>query len=943
MVKFENYSCEMKLPPIILLLIICFYTQKSPAQFYLSGEPPASVKWNKLHTSHYNLIYPRSIDSLARVVARELDHYYPMVSNNQNKKRKVEVILHNTSVISNGFVTLAPERMELVSTPPVETYAQDWISQLALHESRHVVQLEMLNRGFTRVFGLATGQISRGLASAMIPSWLFEGDAVVHESLYSNSGRARSAAFLMPLRTLLIQHPRDFSFDKAVFGSYREYVPDHYQYGYVLTRYGTASFGSNLWNDGFHYVARNMPAVWPLAFYLKKRTGMFKSGLYYHAIDSFKTLYSNKKSNINYSEYSSHNSGKKVYTNYIQAHQLSKDSVIAISRGYRDAGSIVAISNGKVRRIVSMGRSLTPRMDYKFQRVVWDETENDPRWAQRSYSVIKMLDMQSGRVKQLTKKSRYFSPSFSPDGKTLCVVEVTLDNSHYITILDLDGRVVQRLQAGSIEVKYPAWLNDTVIAVVAVSNRGKAIETRNLVTGEHKNVMPYQYNEISDLLSHNQYLLYRSNSDGIDNIFAIDTRSGDHIYQITHSLFGAYYPSIGVDSLTLFFSEYAHNGFNIVSVGLDTTRWERKDMEKENLQPVVEADTAVFPASRYSKIGHAFNIHSWLPFYTDMDDLTSSGTDVNISPGFTIFSQNTLGTVISSLGYDYREGYHRIHPSLAIRAWYPVIEFSGTMGGPRQVTPLPEGVTLPGNASPYYAFDMTAYVPLTYTKGNVVLQLRPELGMERGSIWYYENEKLKEGINFAHVKFSSAVFTRLTMQQLYPRWGQTVQVSFTNAPWHAGMFGSYSSLASTSYLPGLAYNHHFLFRAGYQVQGPKRYYLPINRLTFPRGYEKTISEEMMLVSFNYAFTAAYPDWSIPPVLYLKRINLNFFYDHAYGHGLGESRRSYAFINSLGFESWADVHIIRFILPFSAGLRAGYMLHDDKAFAELLFSVDTGIF
>ena len=53
-----------------------------------------------------------------------------------------------TSVRSNGFVTWTPKRMELIVTPPQDSYAQDWIGQLSLHEYRHVVQISQLDQGF---------------------------------------------------------------------------------------------------------------------------------------------------------------------------------------------------------------------------------------------------------------------------------------------------------------------------------------------------------------------------------------------------------------------------------------------------------------------------------------------------------------------------------------------------------------------------------------------------------------------------------------------------------------------------------------------------------------------------------------------------------------------------------------------------------------------------
>jgi hypothetical protein len=130
-----------------------------------------------------------------------------------------------------------------------------------------------------------------------------------------------------------------------------------------------------------------------------------------------------------------------------------------------------------------------------------------------------------------------------------------------------------------------------------------------------------------------------------------------------------------------------------------------------------------------------------------------------------------------------------------------------------------------------------------------------------------------------------------------------------------------------------------------QFQFPEMYYIPLNRISFPRGYTSNLSKEMGMVSLNYAFTAGYPDWAAGPLCYVKRINMNLFYDHAFGSAVSKpgSMNVNGYIRSFGLETWAEMHVIRFILPISAGIRAGYLPEKGRFFTELLLSVDTGIF
>ena len=140
---------------------------------------------------------------------------------------KTAVILHNRSLLANGYVTWAPRRMEWVVAPPEENLPGDFLTQLALHEYRHAVQLQNLDRGTTRMLGFMMGEAAVGAVAAYLPLWFYEGDAVVAETALSESGRGRSADFDRELRTIELERPKRYSYDQACLGSY------NYSYNFV--------------------------------------------------------------------------------------------------------------------------------------------------------------------------------------------------------------------------------------------------------------------------------------------------------------------------------------------------------------------------------------------------------------------------------------------------------------------------------------------------------------------------------------------------------------------------------------------------------------------------------------------------------------------------------------------------------------------------------------
>ena len=136
--------------------------------------------------------------------ARSLDKAYSdLTSLYPEKKFRIPVIIHNYTTESNGYVAWAPSRMEIYPTPEQNSIPLDPYTQLALHELTHVIQMESLNRGFTRAMSFIAGQQFTGIVSSLLPFWFLEGDAVFSETVLTGSGRGRSPSFQKQLKALI--------------------------------------------------------------------------------------------------------------------------------------------------------------------------------------------------------------------------------------------------------------------------------------------------------------------------------------------------------------------------------------------------------------------------------------------------------------------------------------------------------------------------------------------------------------------------------------------------------------------------------------------------------------------------------------------------------------------------------------------------------------------
>ena len=216
---------------VFLIVFVFSFYQNVTAQYYNTGQDPGSLRWNYIETPSFKVIFPNSIDSIGQQLANTLNYNYDIGNASlYHYPEKIPVILRNQTMLSNGFVAWAPKRTEFFTIPHQQTEPGDWLTHMAIHEYRHIVQIDKLNTGLTSILGYFFGETAIGTVLGIhIKLWFLEGDAVVTETAITESGRGRLPDFEMNLRSLVLEKGM-YSYDKAIFGSYKDYVPNHYQF-----------------------------------------------------------------------------------------------------------------------------------------------------------------------------------------------------------------------------------------------------------------------------------------------------------------------------------------------------------------------------------------------------------------------------------------------------------------------------------------------------------------------------------------------------------------------------------------------------------------------------------------------------------------------------------------------------------------------------------------
>ncbi|MBR5056145.1 MAG: hypothetical protein IKX03_03000, partial [Bacteroidales bacterium] len=155
----------MRIKSILAGVVLLAASLSASAQFYNFGTDPAFVRWSQIRTHDFRIVYPRGMDSLARVYLFNLEKMRPVVNSELLLDTKpISVVLHPYTTLSNGAVSWAPKVVNLITTP--EAYRgtmEPWVEQLATHELRHVTQTQHFTRGLFLPLQYILGEQAVGL------------------------------------------------------------------------------------------------------------------------------------------------------------------------------------------------------------------------------------------------------------------------------------------------------------------------------------------------------------------------------------------------------------------------------------------------------------------------------------------------------------------------------------------------------------------------------------------------------------------------------------------------------------------------------------------------------------------------------------------------------------------------------------------------------------
>ncbi|MBI9069888.1 MAG: hypothetical protein JEZ09_21525 [Salinivirgaceae bacterium] len=921
----------------VLLILGCFLLihNTSFSQFYDNGQDPFSTNWKVLETANYKVIFSEDIDSLANVYANYLEKSHTHCKKTlQADPKKLPVVLHNQTIITNGEVGWAPRRMNLYLVGDQEHFYQPWSQHLVTHEVRHNFQLTKLNQGFTKGFGFLFGEIAAGAVLGLhLPMWFIEGDAVSFETGTTYAGRGRMPDFSMKLKAQ-VNEAGIYSYPKAIFGSYKNFVPGRYELGYYLVSKGRLDYGPDLWNSTMDYVAKWSIHPKPFSKGIKNTTGLPERKFYKQSLFALK--------DTNRVNETTAKKEFKHYSNYYNPMQW-KENLVVLKTSLGDIPKFVLVnSKGDEQVLVTPGTLSSNTFSLNDSVMVWNEYY-PTRFYNQNYNNIVVYNLYNHKKTVLTKKARIFNSRISPNGKTIVSVEVDEKIQWFLTFRDSKtGVIIKSLSFNNKQIIQPEWSpNGESVVFIQISNQGKSLGILNYKSDKIDWLVENEKIEISNPKFSENSIIVKGTNENVSNFFSYNLQYKEWNL-MTNAVYGVGEGSIKNDNF--YFTRYTSTGFKIDSINIEQTISQKapmiySDELSENLSVEEEAidyesDHKTYTSSNYSRILHLFNLHSWAP-------MAMRVKSEEVGLGVSLMSQNALSTSFLEMGFQNNmvERNREIYLEYDYKGFYPMLSFRNSLFLESWEQPDIDSINREINQRINISI-FSATVPIYNTWGCFANRIY----LQASSLFYYKFYKSTE---YFHTKTNFINTISLGLQfitkqkqshrDLYSKWGQTFYVDYEYSPFDVD-YNYNLTLENELFFPGLLANHSFRLYHGFQSKKESERLYSLGVL-YPRGTTYSTFTNINSFRVNYSLPLLYPDLNIFEALYIKRLKANLFYDYA----KYSNENNTVEINTTGIELTSDLHALRFIAPIEIGIQYARLLNTSDNYFGFLLSLDFGSF
>lgn len=899
------------------------------AQFYIGGTEPLNGPLKQIVLPPFRVIYQPHQDSLAGLAADYLARYHHLTALSKQRNRPFPILLRGLTPNANGMVAWTPSRMELYPLTAGELATpRPWLQHLVAHEIRHYAQMEALDKAWFRALYFLLGQANVALASAIAPPWLLEGDAIHSESRFGRFGRAMEANHLQAYRAdLLNGTPRNY--DQYLNRSFRYYMPNHYTFGSLLVEYAYDRYGEQFWPQVFEYATRHLHYILPYHFALKKYAGVGIRNLFDSAFLALDSVFRQRTEpgELPPAEPLAHFEDQRYPHLDPNAHYLYY--------WHWDLSHTMGLyrldqATHTKKRLLRPG-SLLGRPRYRNNLVIWPEFRQHSRWALLASADVYLASLPAGKLRRLTRGAMLLSPDILHGDSTFTAISVAPNGHQELQMRALaNGRLLRTAKIHqSLELREAVNHTSKQLTLLrAVNDQGTLLFAYCWDTDSLIALLPPQLLDISNLQPTDSGFFFTMSHRGrIQPYFA----STDGVHPPTQ-FYRIPLANHGVEDLntrtpaSLMLARYTVNGY----------RYQQLDSLAP--EPVLELKPAepIFPlrpvdhgphtpdslarpvrSKPYSRFTHAIRVHSWAPLHFD-----ALGGAPAPTWGFSLYSQNSLGSLAATASYFYN-GYHGAQLHVLYDALWPRIEAQIVYGGARSVTYSTQSA---------YSNDLALQgtlalnLPLQLRQGAWSFYLAPLVAIQATNDTYSppSTPSAFQGLLKLRYGLTSSATQVKALRDLYPRFGLQLSAYGVHVLFPQALFGELLRASTTLYLPGFYTNHSFRLSGSYVDQTHATYRALFTapsrgRGLFPSALGQDATKAWMAAA-DYTLPLAYPDLRWGVLAYFKRIYLNL--SGAYTRFRSNSN-GWQQLRAIGLSWGIDLHLLRLPPMISILLSANY--------------------
>lgn len=928
---------------LIIFLTILFSITTSFGQTSLRQDPPG-INWRSVENDHFKVVFPDYAKKEGNYILNLLNYYKPIVDKSyEQTSKKLTVVLRTGLSQPNGFVTLAPRRSEWflsrVSSPLIGSL--EWLQALAVHEYRHVAQLDFLNRSNNKLAYILGGEALLGtVISITMPTWFLEGDATWTETVYTNAGRGRSPRFSKRLRALLVSD-QDFSLDQIIAGDFTNPLPGIYRFGYFLITKGINDYGEKFWRD---VVARaSDKPLNPYALYnaFREITGRSFESFYLEMMDDLKKKWK-KDTKLSHDQ-----SDYQQYAYPIQ----DGEKLYFLKRDLNHFWRLFAKTENKPAQLIrefDVDPELS-RVDLRDNHFLYTQILPDRRYSFKSYSDLFIYDIGKRKLKRLSKKKRFYQPQFNRAGDKFLAIEFTKKNQWNINLYTRDGKKYKTLRANERHQFVEAvWANDNEIYAISLAPDGqKRIIHINLGQEKYKitTLSNPTRNNLYSLHFHKDSLYFEADDKGKVNILSLNLKTTT-LSRCTQTQITAQHPHV-VNSKLFHITETA-NGSRVKSIDLDCNLIE-KDFIQLSEKYLGAGPSDTYHKSKPVKIKDFKKLISTKQKDSSYNEYKSSlrphSWGIGVGRGTQVFATTTniLNSLnlTGSLGRDPSEETTSGGINLTYSKFYPIFNLSANIN--ERANQVSEDERISWNEAAYRASITLPYLFRNHLyNGSYLLTAFGEhisVGDSEGAT---ENIIDNENLTGSGFSLSFSYRKAILNRELAPRYGFDLTYFYEDiTATNNDTFNSYfSSIDSNLFLPGLSDLHsiHLSYSAEFRPENRFAYRVQdqnINVLSynFSRGYTYEFTPRFEKLTFEYDMPLAYPNIDLWNLAFFRRITGRVFFDST----LVDFEQSPRTLNSSGIELEFNTFLLR-KLPINIGTRFIRRLSDNQQQTEIYFTL-----